>query len=110
MDYKRVQIVVGVPALHLQDVLEALASAGAGVIGNYSYCSYRNIGTGRFKPNDAANPAVGARGEITEVEEYRIETFCTVDKVKQVCDAVRKAHPYEEPLLYLFPLLDEDDF
>lgn len=110
MQYKRVQIIVSVPALNLQDVLDAMAEAGAGVIGNYTHCSYRSVGTGRFKPGDDANPAIGQQGEVTEVEEYRIETFCEVEKVKQVCAAIRKAHPYEEPVLYLLPLLDEDDF
>lgn len=106
---RRVQIVVSVPAMHLHAVLEAMANAGAGVVGNYTHVSYRSVGTGRFKPNDEANPAVGANDQVNEVEEYRIETVCMRENVKAVCKAIRAAHPYEEPLLYLFPLLDEDD-
>jgi hypothetical protein len=108
--YSMVQIVVSVPAMHLHRVLDAAAEAGAGVIGNYSHCSYRSVGTGRFKPSDDANPAFGQVNNISEVEEYRIETFCARERVKAVCQAIRAAHPYEEPLLYLFPLLDENDF
>ena len=110
MSTNRVQIVITVPALHLNDVLEAMADAGAGVIGEYTHCSYRNIGTGRFKPGEHANPAIGENQRITEVEEYRIETVCDRSKVYAVCKAIRAAHPYEEPLIYLFPLLDEHDF
>lgn len=110
MATNRVQIVVTVPALHLNDVLEAMAAAGAGVVGDYTHCSYRSIGTGRFKPGANANPAIGENERITEVEEYRIETICERKSVYAVCKAIRAAHPYEEPLIYLFPLLDETDF
>ncbi len=108
--YHQIQIVVSVPALHLHAVLDAMADAGAGVIGNYTHCSYRSIGTGRFKPDSSADPAYGQKEAISEVEEYRIETICARDRVKVVCAAIRAAHPYEEPMLYLFPLLDENDF
>jgi hypothetical protein len=30
--------------------------------------------------------------------------------VKVVVAAIRRAHPYEEPMLYLLPLLSEADF
>ena len=36
--------------------LKALGKAGAGSLGNYSYCSFSVTGTGRFKPNDQAHP------------------------------------------------------
>lgn len=110
MTPNRVQIVVTVPALHLNAILEAMANAGAGIVGEYTHCSYRNIGTGRFKPGPNANPAIGEAEHITEVEEYRIETICERRHVHSVCTAIRAAHPYEEPLIYLFPLLDETDF
>ena len=110
MSYNRVQIVVTVPAMHLHAVLEAMADAGAGIVGEYTHCSYRNIGTGRFKPGADANPSIGAHETISEVEEYRIETVCDRARVYAVCKAIRAAHPYEEPLIYLFPLLDENDF
>jgi hypothetical protein len=106
---ENIQIVVTVPTAHLRDILEALASAGAGALGNYSYCSYVNVGTGRFKPNEDAHPAVGERGQINEVEEMRIEVICPRDRAKAVVAAVRAAHPYEVPVIYLLPLIDEDE-
>ncbi len=106
---EQIQVVVGVPTSHLHDILDALASAGAGELGNYSYCSYASIGTGRFRPNEAAHPAVGERGEINEVEEMRVETICPRDRAKAVVAAIRAAHPYEEPMIYLIPLMSEAD-
>jgi hypothetical protein len=68
-----------------------------------------NDGVGRFRPNEAAHPHLGERGEINAVEEVRIETFCERAVAKQVVAAIRDAHPYEEPVYYLIPLLSEDD-
>ena len=109
MEWKQIQIVTSAPPSHLAAVLEAIAEAGAGVLGNYTHCAYISPGTGRFKPSAAANPAVGEREQVNEVEEWRIETLCAGDKIKQVVAAIRKAHPYEEPMIYLIPLLSEED-
>lgn len=106
---EKIQIVVSVPEEHLDAVLEAIASAGGGIVGNYTHCSFTIGGTGRFKPNDAANPAVGDRQVINTVEECRIETIVERDRAQAVVTALRAAHPYEEPLIYLLPLLSEDD-
>jgi hypothetical protein len=105
-----VQLVVGVPRSHLDAVLEAIAEAGAGVLGNYTHCAYISPGVGRFRPNDAANPAVGERGTVNEVAEYRIETICERERIPAVLKALRAAHPYEEPMIYLLPLLDLNEF
>lgn len=107
---QRVQIVVGVPHTHLYTLLDAMAAAGAGQLGEYTHCSYASDGVGRFKPSAAANPVLGERETINEVPEVRVETICERDKVKGVIAAIRAAHPYEEPMLYLIPLLSEADF
>lgn len=106
---ERVMIVVGVPAEGLDAVLAAMAEAGAGVIGEYTHCSYTSEGVGRFLPGAASNPALGQRGTVNQVAEVRIETFCPRDRAKAVAQAIRSAHPYEEPVIYLIPLLNEAD-
>jgi hypothetical protein len=107
---QKVQIVVGVPHTHLYPLLDAMAAAGAGQLGEYTHCSYASDGVGRFKPSAAANPVLGERETINEVPEVRVETICERDKVKGVITAIRAAHPYEEPMLYIIPLLSEADF
>lgn len=109
MDTQRIMIVFGVPPEHLDTVLEAMAAAGAGIMGEYTHCSYTSDGFGRFKPSVAASPAYGQRGQINAVPEARVETFCERDKAKAVVAAIRRAHPYEEPVIYLIPLLDEEE-
>lgn len=105
----QIQIIVGVPPEHVGAVLDAIAQAGGGSLGEYTHCAYTSMGKGRFKPSSAANPAVGEKGEINEVDEVRVETFCSRDIAKQVVAAIRAAHPYEVPMIYLLPVLSLDD-
>ncbi|WP_119067344.1 hypothetical protein [Aggregatilinea lenta] len=106
---QQIMVVVGVPTAHADAIMDAIASAGGGVLGNYTHCGYRLEGTGQFKPDEAASPAVGKKNEVNYVPETRIETFCAASRARAVVQAIRAAHPYEEPVIYLVPLLSEDD-
>jgi hypothetical protein len=110
METKQVLLILTVPFSHLHDVLDALGEAGAGQIGNYTHCAFFSPGTGRFKPNEAANPTLGEKSQINEVDEYRIETFCSRNDLSAILAAIRRAHPYEEPVIYLLALMDENEF
>lgn len=100
-DYVKIQ--VAVPVSHADAIREALGSAGAGIQGNYTYCSGSSPVTGRFIPMDGAKPAIGAIGKPEEVEEEMIQTICHKDKVADVIVAIKKAHPYEEPPIDIIP-------
>ncbi len=98
------KLVIYSPIDSTQKILDALGAAGAGHIGNYSHCTFTMRGTGRFKPLDGAQPAVGEVGKLEEVIEDRIETVCEFDKVKTAIEAVRAVHPYEEPAIDVYPI------
>jgi len=106
---KKVKIVVFVPKTHTDIVRQAMGDAGAGIIGNYSHCSYSVDGVGRYKPMEGAKPFIGVVGKFEEVEEERIEYVCDKDKAKEVIAAMRKVHPYEEVAFDIYPLLSEND-
>ena len=84
MTSNRIMIVFGVPTKYLEPVLAAMAEAGAGVIGEYTHCSFTHEGWGRFKPSQRANPAYGERRQINLVAETRVETFCQRDHARAV--------------------------
>ncbi len=105
---KIVKIVVFVPITHAKRVREVIGKNGAGIIGNYEYCTFSTKGIGRFKPKKGANPFIGKIGKIEEVEEERIEFICPKDKAKEVIKIMKKAHPYEEVAFDVYPLLDEN--
>ena len=100
----QLMLVTFVPTADTAAVVDALASAGAGRIGEYSSCSFRTPGTGTFRPSDAADPTVGARGQLNEVGEDRLEMVVDADRVRAVVDALLAAHPYEEVAYQLYPI------
>jgi hypothetical protein len=103
---KTYKLITFVPTADTEKVLKALGDAGAGAIGNYTHCSFVSRGHGRFLPGKGANPAIGEVGKIEVVEEDKIETVCTEDKIKEVIKALKEAHPYEE---VAYDLLEEVD-
>jgi hypothetical protein len=94
---KKYKIVVYVPESHGDHLREVMGNAGAGVIGNYTFCTFTVKGTGRFHPLPGANPTIGNVGTLEKVEEERIETVCSADRLQDVLRAIKEAHPYEEP-------------
>lgn len=101
---ERVKLVTFVPADATAKVLDAIAGAGGGVIGEYTHCSYRVSGTGTFLPSDRARPAVGERGSLNEVEEDRLEVVVPRDRLRAAALAMVDAHPYEEVAYDVYPL------
>lgn len=98
------KLVVYVPASHEEQVRNAIGIAGAGAIGDYSYCSFSSTGTGRFLPGDQANPYIGTNGELEAVDEIKIETIYPENLEKKILSAMLKAHPYEEVAYDLYRL------
>jgi dinuclear metal center YbgI/SA1388 family protein len=101
---RQCKVVVFVPDNDLSRVMDALFAAGAGIIGQYSQCSFRLDGTGTFFGSDEANPTVGEKGRREEVKEWRLEAVCSEGDVEPVVAAMRKAHSYEEPAYDVYPL------
>ena len=104
------KLVAFVPSEHIEQVLDALTSAGAGHIGKYSHCTFRTEGKGTFKALEGANPFRGKVGRIEDINEYRIETICTKDNLQKVIQAMLKVHPYEEVAYDVYELKNEIPF
>jgi len=86
-----------------------LGDMGAGIIGNYSYCSISEKIIGRFKGNENTNPYIGNKNILESVEEEKIEVQCGIDILKGVLKKLREVHPYEEPSIEIIPLISEED-
>ncbi len=105
---KLLKLVVFVPNTHLNEVKEALYSAGAGNIGDYSNCSFYSEGKGSFKANENADPYVGEIGKTHIEEESKLEIILPSYLKSAVLSALFKIHPYEEVAFDLIPLLNND--
>ena len=110
LNISRVKIVVTIPVDNVDEVRNAICEEGAGVIGNYTYCSMSTKCIGTFKPNDDANPYIGKNNKLEFVEEEKLEVVCDINNVKRVIKKLRETHPYEEPAIDIIPLIDEEVF
>jgi hypothetical protein len=95
-----------VPEDALEATREAVFQAGAGRIGDYTRCSWYTAGTGTFLGGDGTDPAVGEPGREERAPELRVETVVPDGRAREVVAALRAAHPYEEPAIDLYPLVE----
>ncbi|MEM1167161.1 MAG: Nif3-like dinuclear metal center hexameric protein [Planctomycetota bacterium] len=98
------KVVVFVPEVEAARVRDAMADAGAGVIGAYDRCTFELMGTGTFRGGDGTNPAVGEMGRLERAPEVRLEMVCSRAALAGVVNALRDEHPYEEPAFDVYPL------
>ncbi len=98
------KIVTFVPESYVDRVRNAMAEAGAGVIGNYDHCSFGTQGTGSFRGNVHARPTVGVKERLEFVAEVRLEMIAERWNVPRVIAALKAAHPYEEVAYDIYPL------
>ena len=100
----QVKLVTFVPSPDIEKIRGALASAGAGIIGGYSVCSFAVEGTGTFLGNETTRPAVGQPGQLERVREMRLEMVCARRALPLALETLRQFHPYEEPAIDVYEM------
>jgi hypothetical protein len=93
-----------VPETHLEQTKRAVFASGAGRIGNYEHCAWQCRGRGQFRPLEGSNPSLGEKDQLETVVEYKVELVCEDGLVKNALDALKAAHPYEEPAYDVYRL------
>jgi hypothetical protein len=106
MDFPQAKIEIFTPYEAVDAIREAVHQAGCGVIGDYDHCCSITEVRGFWRPLSGANPYDGEVGKISEGHECKIEVNCKAENVQQAVNAIRAAHPYEEPLINILPLLN----
>ena len=99
------KLVAFVPEEALEAVRDAVFAAGAGRIGDYERCSWYTEGTGTFLGGEGTSPSVGQAGREERVAELRLETVFPAERQDEVVAALRRAHPYEEPVFDVYDLV-----
>lgn len=102
------KIAVTAPKEDAQKIRDAFAKAGAGVLDNYSHCTYSMEGVGTFRPNDRANPHIGSANVTEMVEEVLVQALCAEEDVEKTVAAIKAAHPYEVPAIDVFLLMNPE--
>ena len=85
-----------VPESHLEAVKTAMFAAGAGRVGDYDSCAWQTRGQGQFRPLEGASPYIGQTGQVETEAEFKVEMVCTGEFIREVIEAMKRAHPYEE--------------
>jgi len=98
------KVSVYVPVEKEHEFLNALFETPAGIIGNYTCCSFRNYGTGTFKPGKSAKPYSGEIDKVSHAQEVRIEVQVLKKDMGMVITHLKKHHPYEIMAYDIFPL------
>ena len=103
------KLVLYVPVAYEQQILNSIFETNAGEIGSYTCCSFRNKGTGTYRPGSSSTPFAGKVGEITHADEFRIEIVVRKNDLNRVIEHVRKNHPYETMAYDIYPLITNED-
>jgi hypothetical protein len=102
------KLAVFTPPEAVDEVRDAMSKTGAGIIGNYSHCSFMTEGTGTFLPLEGATPYSGEGvGKLAKESELRMEMLVSESVLDQVIEAMKAAHPYEEVAYDIYPLANK---
>lgn len=107
---EQVKVVTFVPAESVEPVVEAMAAAGGGRIGNYDTCSFRTPGEGSFRAGEGADPVTGIAGSFNVEPEVRVEMLAPKTQRDGVVAALVRAHPYEEPAFDVYDVQSNPGF
>lgn len=102
------KLVTFVPEQYVEKILIKLSDAGAGIIGNYTHCSYQIKGYGTFFGLENTNPVIGEKGKLERVEEIRLEMIFDKWNLSRVLKTLLDNHPYEEPAYDIYPLQNQN--
>ena len=104
MDFSYCKLEIFIPETHLAALQAALEAVDAGHIGSYDCClSYSRV-TGCWRPLAGAEPYLGAEGKISAEPELKVEVTLRTDRADLTVEAVKRVHPYEEPVINVIPL------
>ncbi len=101
---KKCKLVFYVPTEQKNKLLKALFETTAGMIGDYTCCSFLSEGHGTYKPGGTSLPFKGKSGTVECAEEVRIETIIEASDVDTVVRHLKKNHPYETMAYDIYPL------
>lgn len=105
MDENFCKLEIFIPESHLEVLAEALWAVDAGHIGKYDGCfSYAPV-TGCWRPLPGSAPYLGREGELSREPELKVEVTCLRSRAAETVAAVKRVHPYEEPVINVIPLL-----
>ncbi|PEY38388.1 cytochrome C biogenesis protein [Bacillus cereus] len=107
MQFNEVKIEIFIPEEFIGDLRDELNKVQACKVGNYDNCMSYSTVKGYWRPLDNSEPYNGEIGQICEGQECKVEIRCKREIVKDALAVIHRIHPYETPMIYIIPLLNE---
>ena len=95
---KYVKLEIFIPETHFSQLRNVLRAVGAGQSGNYDSCLAYSHVIGSWRPL-----------ELCEASELKVEVRVDESHLGETMAAIRAVHPYETPVIFTIPLLDEKE-
>ncbi|MEK6970572.1 MAG: NGG1p interacting factor NIF3 [archaeon] len=101
-----VKLIVYAPKTHMDAMLDLMHGQGCGTSGDGKYegCAFLTFGHGTWIALKGSKPFKGRLNKREMVQEVKIETTCLASKSGHMVKLLRSIHPYEEPVIELYPL------
>jgi dinuclear metal center YbgI/SA1388 family protein len=99
---EKIKIITYGPRESVDPIRQGLAAIGAGIIGEYEFCSIELAAVGTYQGGEQSHPVRGQRGRLERVEEVRLEMVCGDRDLATAIERLRSLHPYEEPPIEIY--------
>ena len=106
MKFTYVKVEVLLPEAYIIPLRNELNALGVLTVGNYDHVISYTETKGYWRPLNTATPFEGKRGEISFGSECKLEFKCSYVRMNEVMAVIRAVHPYEEPVIYVMPLIE----
>ncbi len=99
------KIVVNIPEDRMDGMMDALDGVVEPIYPGYDhvFCWWPVMGC--WRPLEGSSPFLGKVGEVETAREMRVEFAVLEENLGPAVEAVRGAHPYEEPVIDVMPMV-----
>lgn len=103
-EFECCKLEIFIPESHLSPLQQALREVDAGHIGSYDSCLSYSPVTSCWRPLPGSQPYLGQEGELSTQREIKVEVTCLLRNLEHTLEAIKRVHPYEEPVINVIPL------
>ncbi len=102
------KIVVYIPQVDSDQIIERLLDQNLNRIGNYCNCVSWTNTRSTWMPVGEAKPYIGEKNIRSFEDEVRLELACKREDVKRIVEQIEQIHPYDEVEIDIIPIFTKE--